>query len=112
MKQMPKIEKFMTSMPQTIGQDMTVKTAMEMMRSHQIRHLPVQNGGALVGVLTDRDVKLAGSLSFSSSDLKVEEIMTPDPYTVTPQTPVDQVVFEMAEHKYGCAIVKQENGKV
>jgi acetoin utilization protein AcuB len=109
---MPMIEKFMTVMPYTIEQEMTIKTAMKMMRDHQVRHLPVQQGGNLTGVLSDRDVKLAGSLSFSSADLKVEEVMTPSPYTVTPQTPVDRVVFEMAEHKYGCAIVRQENGKV
>ena len=25
---------------------------------------------------------------------------------------MDQVAHEMAEHKYGCAIVRQENGKL
>ena len=49
---------------------------------------------------------------FELEDITVEDVMTPDPYTVTPQTAVDDVVLEMAEHKYGCAIVKQENGKV
>ena len=38
--------------------------------------------------------------------------MTPDPYTVKPRTALDDVVAEMAEHKYGCAIVVQDNGKV
>jgi acetoin utilization protein AcuB len=38
--------------------------------------------------------------------------MTPDPYTVKPATPLDAVVTEMSEHKLGCAIVIQDNGKV
>ena len=38
--------------------------------------------------------------------------MTPDPFTVSPQAPLDGVVSEMAEHKYGCAIIVQENGKI
>ena len=50
MKQIPKIDKYMTPMPHTIGYDIPLKTALEMMRNHGIRHLPVQKGGKLVGV--------------------------------------------------------------
>jgi acetoin utilization protein AcuB len=82
-----------------------------MMREHRIRHLPVQDGGKLVGVLTDRDIKLAASFE-GSEDLVAEEVMTPDPYTVLPESPADEVAKEMAEHKWGCAIVQQSNGKV
>ena len=42
----------------------------------------------------------------------VDEVMTPEPYTVRPEAPLDEVVLEMAEHKYGCAIIEQGNGKV
>jgi acetoin utilization protein AcuB len=111
MKAMPMIQKFMTPMPHTVGRDIPIKTAVTMMREHRIRHLPVQDGGKLVGVLTDRDIKLAASFE-GSEDLVAEEVMTPDPYTVSPETPADQVAKEMAEHKWGCAIVQQSNGKV
>ncbi len=111
MKQIPKIEKFMTPMPHTIGRDISMKKALEMMRSHQIRHLPVQESGKLVGILTDRDIKLAASFS-SDQEIIVEDIMTPDPYTIKPGTPLDEVVSQMAEHKYGCAIIVQDNGKI
>jgi acetoin utilization protein AcuB len=111
MKQMPKIDKVMTPMPHTIGKEQSMRTAMELMRNHQIRHLPVLHEGKLIGVLTDRDIKLASSFQ-NSGDLTVEDVMTPDPYSVTPDTPLDRVSETMAQHKYGCAIVAQENGKV
>ncbi|MEN9723581.1 MAG: hypothetical protein RJB38_1567 [Pseudomonadota bacterium] len=111
MKSMPLIQKFMTPMPHTVGRDIPIKTAITMMREHRIRHLPVQEGGKLIGVLTDRDIKLAASFE-GSEDLVAEEVMTPDPYTVSPETPADTVAREMAEHKWGCAIVQQSNGKV
>ncbi len=111
MKAMPMIQKFMTPMPHTVGRDIPIKTAITMMREHRIRHLPVQDGGKLVGVLTDRDIKLAASFE-GAEDLIAEEVMTPDPYTVTPDAAADQVAREMAEHKWGCAIVQQDNGKV
>ena len=108
---MPRIEKFMTDMPHTISPYMPIKEAMDMMREHRIRHLPVQNSGKLLGLVTDRDIKLASSFKHPE-EFKVEDIMTPKPYTVPPQTSAAQVVSHMAEHKYGCAIVQQENGKV
>lgn len=111
MKSMPKIQKFMTVMPHTIGADIPLKTAMTMMRDHGIRHLPVQKGSKVVGVVTDRDIKLAASFN-ESEEFKVEDVMTPDPYCVSPDADTDQVAHEMAEHKYGCAIVTQDNGKV
>ena len=37
--------------------------------------------------------------------------MTQTPYTVAPETPLDEVVLKMAEHKYGCAVIAQ-NEKV
>lgn len=111
MKQMPKIERVMTPMPHTIGKTIPISKALDMMRIDRIRHLPVQDAGKLVGVLTDRDVKLASSFP-GAGELTVEDAMTPDPYCVPPQAAVDHVADEMAEHKYGCAIVQQENGKV
>ena len=101
----------MTVMPHTINYTVPINTAFEMMREHRIRHLPVQNAGNLVGILTDRDIKLASSFS-GAAELKVEDVMTPDPYVVKPHTALDQAVLEMAEHKFGCAVIQQENGKV
>lgn len=111
MKQMPAIQKFMTTMPHTIGKDISLNTALSMMREHRIRHLPVQDGGKLVGILTDRDIKLASSFEVAAG-LQVEEVMSPDTFTTLPETPLDRVVLEMAEHKYGCAVIQQANGKI
>jgi acetoin utilization protein AcuB len=102
-------------MPHTLGEDIPLKVAMNLMRDQRIRHLPIQTAGKLVGILTDRDVKLASSLVTSATELEklvAGDIMTPDPYTVAPETPLNDVVLKMAEHKYGCAIIQQGNGKV
>ena len=111
MKAMPRIEKVMTAMPMTIGKRISIDQAQKMMQEYRIRHLPVQDGGRLLGVLTERDIRLARSLQHTA-DLLVEDVMTPDPYQVKPEASLDEVCEEMAEFKYGCAIVTQANGKV
>jgi CBS domain-containing protein len=111
MKAMPKVQKVMTTMPHTIGADIPITKAIEMMREFRIRHLPVQKGGDLVGVITDRDIKLARTFE-EPGELTVDDVMTPDPYVVHPDADLDSVMLNMAEHKYGCVIVQQTNGKV
>lgn len=105
------IQKYMTESPHTIGEDIPLSKAMEMMREYQIRHLPVQSAGKLVGILSDRDVKLALTVHQAAKDLKVGDIMSDEPYSVGLDCPLEQVAAEMAKHKYGCAIVENEQGR-
>lgn len=111
-KPIPQISKYMTTCPHSIGADQTLDRAHTMMREHHFRHLPVLAGGNLVGIVTDRDLRLVETLKdVDPSKVTVEEAMSPVPYTVSPEAPLDEVVAEMAKHKYGSAVVVQ-NGKV
>ena len=85
-------------------------TAHGIMREFHCRHLPVLTGGKLVGLLSDRDLSLLETLrDVDPKKVLVEDAMTADPYTVSPDTALDEVVAAMAEHKYGCAVVMQNN---
>jgi acetoin utilization protein AcuB len=106
-----KISDYMSPFPQTIGEDITLTKALEMLRERRIRHLPVQYGGRLVGVLSDRDIKLALTVYPAAKDIKVGDIMTEEPYTVSPETSMQEVLHQMAIHKYGCVIVEDENSR-
>lgn len=110
-KKMPLVRDYMTKMPHTIGEKVPLLTAMAMMSEFQIRHLPVLSSGKLVGILTDRDVKLATSFE-NASGMKVEDVMVFDPYAVKEETPLGDAALAMAKHKYGCAIVESAPGKV
>jgi acetoin utilization protein AcuB len=111
-KPIPTIQKYMTTTPHTIGSEQTLARAASLMNEHRIRHLPVLHGGRLLGVLSDRDLKLIeGFRDVDATKTRVEEAMTELPYTVDPETPLDQVVRTMAEKKFGSAVVVQ-NQKV
>ena len=80
-KPIPQIMKHMTPAPHSIGSDQTIATAARMMNEHHIRHLPVLNGGRLLGILTDRDIKLIETFrDVDATKITVEEAMaaTPD----------------------------------
>ena len=96
----------MSAVPVTIGIDQPMTAAHQLMREHRIRHLPVLAGGRLVGVVSDRDLHLVETLRDVDPDkVAVEDALSPDPYTVAPETPLDEVVQTMADRKLGSALV-------
>ena len=102
------IENFMTPLPHTIGVDRSLRDAWRVMQKHSIRHLPVLSGGQLVGVVSVGDLNAVDSwIDAPAADVPVEQAMTPEPYTVPPTQPLSDVCQVMAEHKYGCCIVRQ-----
>jgi len=111
-KPIPTVQKYMTTTPLTIGREQTIERAAAMMSENRVRHLPVLEGGHLVGVLSERDVAMIQNLAgVDPKIVRVEEAMSLLPYAVAPDAPLDVVVSEMAEKRIGSAVVMQ-NAKV
>ena len=103
----------MTEAPHSIGADQTLETAHTMMRTHRIRHLPVLRAGKLVGLLSQRDLYLIETLrEVDPRTLTVEEAMTQDAYAVSPRASLARVAKEMADKKYGCVVVMDQDDVV
>jgi len=107
-KPIPSIQKYMSTFPHSIGVDQSMAHAHSVMRAHGVRHLPVLEGGKLVGLVSERDLHLIETLKDVDPDeVSVEEAMSTDLYVVSPDAPLDEVTDAMAEKKYGSAIVMQ-----
>lgn len=100
------IRAFMTATPHTIGQTQPLARAHERMRAQGVRHLPVLEAGKLVGILSHRDALFVETLrDVDPEKVPVEDAMSTEVYTVSPETPLADVLSAMAEHKYGCTVV-------
>ena len=76
------------------------------MQRHDVRHLPVLEAEALVGIVSERDLAMVAALRPDGwQELPVAEAMTPKPLTVRADKPVHEVAAIMAEHRYGAALV-------
>ena len=104
------IATLMTPAPHSIGRAQPMAEASRRMTEHRIRHLPVLDGGRVVGILSDRDLALVESLpGVDPEEVAVEEAMTPDPYVVGPEEPLGAVIRTLAEHRYGTVVVVENN---
>jgi acetoin utilization protein AcuB len=108
----PTVDLYMTAAPQTIQRNQSLSDALQLMRSHAIRHLPVLDGSKLVGVVSQRDLLQFQTLDGADvQQSRVGEAMTADAYAIGPDVAVRTVAAEMADHRYGSAIVV-ERGRV
>lgn len=100
----------------TIGHDATVADAWSIIRSRQVRHLPVLDSDRrLIGMVTDHDLRLVildrclreepGRLAEILGRLRVNEIMTWAVITVRPDADIRDAARIMHDHKLGALAV-------
>jgi CBS domain-containing membrane protein len=95
----------------------------DLMNLGRIRHTPVlgDDSDEVVGILSQRDLfhgALARAIGYGShaqqkllTHLAVKDVMTRDPITTTPDTPLAEAARVMLERKIGCLPVV-ESGKL
>lgn len=106
------VKSVMSGSPVTAGPDAPLRQAVNLMRERKIRHLPVvDEGGRLVGILTDRDVRhaalvpaLAEHLTWEVRRLKalrVRDVMTWSVVTTHPEATLTQAGLTMFQRRIG-----------
>jgi CBS domain-containing protein len=90
----------------------------DVMKLGRIRHMPVLEGERLVGVVSQRDLlaaSLSKALDFEAKErrvflksVSVEEAMTRDPVTVSPETSAEEAARLLVRRKIGCLPVVDE----
>lgn len=100
------INSHMTRVPHTIGLEQSIAEADRRMRAFGCRHLPVLKGGALQGIISQRDIALVSALgSVDPEALPVEEVMVQEPLVVSPTAELADVVARMADDRLETAVI-------
>ena len=105
----------MTTYPVTVTPEATVAEALDLMRDLDVRHLPVVERGALVGMLSDRDLRHVNlSRLLTDADAlrrelaaPVAELMRSDVICVEAETDLSDVIELLLENKIGALPVIQ-----
>lgn len=109
-----RIEDWMSSPVQTLRPEEPLARARRLMRSRPIRHIPVVDDGALVGMASDRDIRWAlgrGAAEFAaraSRPARVSDIMTREVVSAEPRNTLVEAAECMLTRRIGCLPVMQQ----
>lgn len=100
------VKAFTTPDPIMVSLDTALDEITMLMEGSGVRHLPVVGEGKIAGIISDRDLRFYAGLSDAEKyQVNAEEIMSPNPLTVTANTPLEEVAALMAKKKVGSVIV-------
>jgi acetoin utilization protein AcuB len=105
-----RVSKWMSPRIFTLQPSDSISAAIHLMKEKRIRRIPIVNGaGKLVGIVSDRDLKDVSPSRATTLDiwelhavldkLKIGDIMTKKPFTVTPDTPIERAAQIMLEKR-------------
>jgi CBS domain-containing protein len=116
------VRDWMTREVVVVEPETTLPEAHRLMTDKQIRRLPVMENGRLVGVVTRGDVRGAEAsdatslsiweLQYLIARIKVKEIMTPDPITISQDSTIGQAAQVMLDYKISGLPVVDSDGKL
>ena len=117
------IRDWMTSDVITVTPETSMFKAGKLMKERDIGRLPVVDGDRrVIGIVSDRDVKAASpskattldmhEVYYLLSELKIKDIMTPNPVTVGELDTVEKVALLMLEKDIGGLPVVDADGKL
>jgi acetoin utilization protein AcuB len=96
------VEQIMSSPVTTIESRARMAEAWALLQKERFRHLPVVEDGALVGIVSDRDVQVERARGWCKrTSPEIESIMRPGVVTARPEMPVEEASRLMLEHKVG-----------
>ena len=103
----------------SVTKDASVLHVRNLLREKGINQVPVVDGKKIVGVITDGDIRENSAspastlsvheLNYLLSEMKAGDIMTRNPVTVSPETPVEEAARVLNERNIGCLpVVKND----
>lgn len=117
------VRDYMSTPAVTIRPDTPFQTALNVMRQHHFRRLPVvDKNGHLAGIVSERDLLYAApspatslsvwEMNYLLTRLRVQQIMTRAIIIATPDTPIEHAANLMVDNKIGGLPVVDENNEV
>lgn len=95
-----KVKDKMTKTVAYVNPDTNMVEVAQLMQKHNVGSIPVYDNGQVVGIVTDRDIVVRNvAHGKSPKDTKVQDVMSSQVTTVSPDMEIDEVTRIMAEQQ-------------
>jgi acetoin utilization protein AcuB len=105
------VKKFMSSKLVTVSEEASIAEAVNLLKKHSIRHLPVVKGEKVVGLVTETELRGA-IFPAMIEDLTVKDVMISQPVTVDPEAPLEEAARLIYHNKVTALPVVDKTGEL
>ena len=106
------VREYMSANPFVLSPDEDVTKAFNLLLENRVRQAPVVDKGELVGIVSDRDLRMAMVQNLKMNKLTVGFIMTKDPVTITEDSKVTDASKLLGIGKFNAIPVIEDTGKL
>jgi CBS domain-containing protein len=100
------VRDWMTRAPTAVSPECSIEAALQRMSEVEVRHLLVIDADRLVGIVSSRDWRRIDNRTSGRAGQPIAAIMSEDPVTVAPDTPVTVAARTLLERRIGCLPVR------
>jgi len=104
------VREFMTTNPVTVSPEESINDAFHLLLQHRFRQAPVVEDGKLIGIVTDRDLRMAIFQTYVESSLTVRDVMRFDPVTVSVDEKIEEAARIICDKKFNALPVVSISG--
>jgi acetoin utilization protein AcuB len=104
------IKELMTGNPVSLSPDESINDAFQILLKRRFRQAPVVENGKLIGIVTDRDLRMAIFQTYVESSLNVRDVMRFDPVTISEDAQVEEAARIICEKKFNALPVVSSTG--
>lgn len=106
------VREYMTKDPIVVSPNEDVNNAFNILLENRIRQAPVLENGELVGIVTDRDLRMAMVQNLKMNNLSVGIVMTKDPVTIAEDSKITDAGKIISIGKFNAIPVIAESGQL
>ena len=110
-RHMPPVSAAMTPFPYHVQAHDPISEVERLMEEHGIRHIPVQDGGRVVGIISERDLHQLVNPALPHRDrerIRARDVLVADPFVVEMSARLDDVLEQMSQRQIGSALVVRQ----
>ncbi|MEZ4742979.1 MAG: CBS domain-containing protein [Bdellovibrionota bacterium] len=105
------VSEYTTPCPITVSPETTVAEIISLLKAEGIRHLPVTDvDNKPIGIISERDINLLAKHVEQHGVMIAQDVMTPGPYLISPDLPLEKAAFDLSKYKIGSALVVEKDG--
>ncbi len=106
------VKDYMTHNPVILSPEEDINVAFNVLTNNKVRQAPVLEDGELVGIVTDRDLRIAIEQHLTDPIINIRSVITSNPIVIYEDSNLIEAAHLISKHRFNALPVLSRKGKL